>query len=109
MDYSMTTTTEQLAGYRVVKSMGIVRGVTVRSRGIGGQIAASIRTVTGGRIEEYIELAEDARKEAFHQMVRHAELMGANAVVGVRFDATEMGETMTEVMAYGTAVVVEPA
>ncbi len=86
-----------------------MRGVTVRSRGLGGQIMASLRTVAGGKIHEYVELCEQARKEGFDLMVEHAEQLGANAIVGIRYDATEMVENMTEVLAYGTAVVVEPA
>ena len=107
MDVSMTTTTFELPGQRVVRGLGVVRGVTVRSRGIGGQMMAALRTIGGGRIDEYIELCEETRAEAFAIMMQHADRLGANAIVGVRYDATELAENMTEVLAYGTAVVVE--
>ncbi len=109
MQHNMTTTGFELPGYRVTRNLGVVRGVTVRSRGLGGQVMASLRTVVGGKIHEYVELCEQARKEGFDLMVEHAEQLGANAIVGIRYDATEMVENMTEVLAYGTAVVVEPA
>ena len=107
MDARMTTTTFDLEGYRVVRHMGVVRGITVRSRGLAGQLAATLRTIGGGKIHEYVELCEQAREEAFDLMVQHAEKLGANAIIGVRYDATELAENMTEVLAYGTAVVVE--
>ncbi len=107
MDARMTTTTFDLEGYRVVRHLGVVRGITVRSRGLAGQLAATIRTIGGGKIHEYVELCEQAREEAFDLMVQHAEKLGANAIIGVRYDATELAENMTEVLAYGTAVVVE--
>jgi uncharacterized protein YbjQ (UPF0145 family) len=103
----MTTTTFDLEGYRVVRHLGVVRGITVRSRGLAGQLAATLRTIGGGKIHEYVELCEQAREEAFDLMVQHAEKLGANAIIGVRYDATELAENMTEVLAYGTAVVVE--
>jgi len=84
-----------------------VRGVTVRSRGLAGQIAASLRTLAGGKIHEYVSLCEEARGEAFDLMVQHAGELGANAILGVRYDATELAENMSEVLAYGTAVRVE--
>jgi uncharacterized protein YbjQ (UPF0145 family) len=102
----MTTTTFDLEGYRVVRHLGVVRGITVRSRGLAGQLAATLRTIGGGKIHEYVELCEQAREEAFDLMVQHAEKLSANAA-GVRYDATELAENMTEVLAYGTAVVVE--
>ena len=105
----LATTTDTLTGYRIVRHLGVVRGVTVRSRGLAGQIAASLRTLAGGKIHEYVSLCEETRGEAFDLMVAHAQEMGANAIVGVRYDATELAENMTEVLAYGTAVVVEPA
>jgi uncharacterized protein YbjQ (UPF0145 family) len=107
METILATTTDTLVGYRVVRHLGIVRGVTVRSRGLAGQIAASLRTLAGGKIHEYVSLCEETREEAFDLMVAHAREMGANAIVGVRYDATELAENMTEVLAYGTAVVVE--
>jgi len=109
MDMRLTTTGFDLHGYRVVRNLGVVRGVTVRSSGIGGQIAASLRAIGGGKIHEYVALCEETRKEAFDLMVKHAEEGGGNAIIGVRYDATELAENMTEVLAYGTAVVVEPA
>ena len=87
MDNQWTTTCFTLPGYRVARTLGVVRGVTVRSRGLGGQISASLRTIGGGRITEYVELCEQTRSEAFDFMVQHAEAMGANAIVGVRYDA----------------------
>ena len=109
MDHRLTTTTFELPGYRVVDNLGVVRGVTVRSRGLVGQLAAGLRTLAGGKIHEYVSLCEETRREAFELMVQHAEELGANAIIGVRYDATELAENMTEVLAYGTAVVVEPA
>ncbi len=107
MDHSMTSTTFELPGYRVARNFGVVRGVTVRSRGLVGQFAASLRTIGGGKIYEYVSLCEETREEAFDLMVKHAEQLGANAIIGVRYDATELAENMTEVLAYGTAVWVE--
>lgn len=109
MDARMTATTNDIAGYRIVRQLGVVRGVTVRARWLGDQIIASLRTIGGGKIPEYASLCEETRAEAFALMLQHAAEMGANAVVGVRYDATEIAENMTEVLAYGTAVVVEPA
>ncbi len=107
MDHSMTTTGFELPGYRIARNLGVARGVTVRARGIGGQIAAGLRTIMGGKIHEYVALCEEARGEAFDLMLEHAAKMGANAVIGIRYDATELGENMTEVLVYGTAVIVE--
>ncbi len=107
MDNSKTSTTFELPGYRVARNLGVVRGVTVRSRGLVGQFAASLRTIGGGKIYEYVSLCEETREEAFDLMVKHAEELGANAIIGVRYDATELAENMTEVLAYGTAVWVE--
>jgi len=108
MDQKMIATTSSIAGYRIVRHLGVVRGVTVRSRGLAGQLAASLRTIAGGKIHEYVSLCEETREEAFNLMVQHAEELGANAIIGVRYDATELAENMTEVLAYGTAVLVEP-
>lgn len=108
MQDNMTTTSFDLPGYRVVRNLGVVRGVTVRARGIGGQLMAGLRTIAGGKIHEYVELCEETRGEAFDLMLKHADELGANAIIGVRYDATELAENMTEVLAYGTAVVVEP-
>lgn len=107
--HCMTTTTFTLDGYRVVRTLGIVRGITVRSRSVVGSIGATIQMFFGGNISLLTELCEQARGEAFDIMIRHAEEVGANAVIGVRYDATEIRAGVTEVLAYGTAVVVEPA
>jgi uncharacterized protein YbjQ (UPF0145 family) len=103
------TTTFGIEGCRVREQLGIVRGVTVRSRSVLGNIGASLQTIIGGNITLYTELCEKARQEAFDIMVQHAEEIGANAVIGMRFDANEVTEGVTEVLAYGTAVVLEPA
>lgn len=108
MDPALTSTTFEIYGHRIVRQLGVVRGITVRSRGLVGQFAASLRTIAGGKIHEYVSLCEETRGEAFDLMVKHAAEIGANAIVGVRYDATELAENMTEVLAYGTAVVVEP-
>ncbi len=107
MDPKFTSTTFEIYGHRVVRQLGVVRGITVRSRGLVGQFAASLRTIAGGKIHEYVSLCEETRGEAFDLMMKHAEQLGANAIIGVRYDATELAENMTEVLAYGTAVVVE--
>lgn len=104
----MTTTAFDLPGYRVTRNLGVVRGATVRSRGLGGQMMAGLRSIMGGKIHEYAQMCEEARAEAFELMLQHAEALGANAVIGVRYDATELSDNMTEVLAYGSAVVVEP-
>jgi uncharacterized protein YbjQ (UPF0145 family) len=106
--HPLTTTTFELPGYRLVKSLGVVRGIIVRSRSIIGNIGASIQTLFGGNISLYTELCERARSDAFQTMLEHAAALGANAVIGVRYDATEISNGVTEVLAYGTAVVVEP-
>lgn len=102
------TTTFGLDGYRVVRHLGVVRGITVRTRGIVGRFWAGLRGIVGGQVETYITMCEVARAEALDIMVQHAQGLGANAVLGVRYDATEVADSMTEVLAYGTAVVVEP-
>ena len=107
MEPKLTSTTFDIHGYRIVRHLGVVRGVTVRARGWVGQFAAGLRTIGGGKIHEYVALCEETRGEAFDLMIQHAEKLGANAIVGVRYDATELAENMTEVLAYGTAVVVE--
>jgi uncharacterized protein YbjQ (UPF0145 family) len=109
MDIKMTSTTFDVPGYRAVRSLGVVRGITVRSRGLAGQMVAGLRTIVGGKIHEYVVMCEEAREEAFDLMLKHADELGANAIIGVRYDATELSEMMTEVLAYGTAVVVERA
>jgi uncharacterized protein YbjQ (UPF0145 family) len=104
----MTTTAFTIDGYRIVKSFGVVRGITVRSRSVFGTIGASLQTIVGGNITLFSELCEQTRAESFEMMVNHAVERGANAVVGVRYDATEIMQGVTEVLCYGTAVVVEP-
>ena len=104
----IVATTPFLAGHRVVESKGHVYGLVVRSRGLGGNLAAAIRSLGGGEIKEYTELLEDTRRQAIDRMVQNATLMGANAVLSMRFDSSEIGNTMSEIVAYGTAVVVEP-
>ena len=106
--YEMTTTAFTLDGYRIVKSFGVVRGITVRSRSVFGTIGASLQTIVGGNITLFSELCEQTRAEAFEMMVNHAVERGANAVIGVRYDATEIIQGATEVLCYGTAVFVEP-
>jgi uncharacterized protein YbjQ (UPF0145 family) len=104
----MTTTTFALEGYRVVKHHGIVRGITVRSRSIFGSIGGSLQTLIGGNITLFSDLCERTREEAFELMMTHAQEHGANAILGVRYDATELMQGVTEVLCYGTAVTVEP-
>jgi uncharacterized protein YbjQ (UPF0145 family) len=104
----MVTTGNELPGYRIVRPMGIVRGITVRSRSVVGNLGAALQTLVGGNITIYTELCEKAREEAFELMLRHAAERGANAVVGMRYDANDVAEGVTEVLAYGTAVQVEP-
>jgi uncharacterized protein YbjQ (UPF0145 family) len=104
----LVTTTENIVGYRVTKVYGQVFGVVVRSRGIAGNFMASLRTVVGGEIKEYSNMLEEARRHATDRMVKNATTMGANAVVMMRFDSSEMGQTMCEIVAYGTAVQIEP-
>ncbi|HLJ73537.1 MAG TPA: YbjQ family protein [Thermoanaerobaculia bacterium] len=103
----MTTTAFELAGYRTAKQLGIVRGITVRSRSIFGTVGASLQTLVGGNITLFTELCEKTREEAFELMMQHAAQLGANAVIGVRYDATEVMQGVTEVLCYGTAVVAE--
>ncbi|HEX5304860.1 MAG TPA: YbjQ family protein [Dyella sp.] len=105
---ALVSTTNDIPGYRVVRPLGIVRGITVRSRSIVGNLGAALQTLVGGNISIYTELCEKARGEAFDLMLQHAATMGANAVLGMRYDANEVAEGVTEVLAYGTAVQVEP-
>jgi uncharacterized protein YbjQ (UPF0145 family) len=109
MNHAMTTTTFEIPGSRVVRNLGVVRGITVRSRSIFGTIGGSLQTLVGGNISLFTELCEKTRAEAFEMMVKHAEQVGANAVVGIRYDATEVMQGVTEMVCYGTAVVVQPA
>jgi uncharacterized protein YbjQ (UPF0145 family) len=103
----IVTTTENIPGPRVVKTIGQVFGLTVRSRSLGGNIAAALKSLVGGEIGSYVKLNEDARRQALDRMVQNAAAMGANAVTMMRFDSTEMGRSMTEIVAYGTARIVE--
>ncbi|HVD33078.1 MAG TPA: YbjQ family protein [Gemmatimonadales bacterium] len=103
----MTTTAFTLEGYRVVKNLGVVRGITVRSRSILGTIGGSLQTLLGGNITLFTELCEKTRAEAFEMMVGHAEQLGANAIVGIRYDGAEVMQGVSEVLCYGTAQVVE--
>jgi uncharacterized protein YbjQ (UPF0145 family) len=104
----IVTTTENIAGHRTVESLGQAFGVIVRSRGLGGNIVASLRTLIGGEIHEYTSLVEETRRQAIDRLVRNASAMGANAVTMMRFDSGAIGQTMNEVVAYGTAVRIEP-
>lgn len=103
----IVTTTENIPEARVVKTLGQVFGLTVRSRSIGGNIAAFLKGLVGGEIRSYVKLNEDARRQAIDRMVQNAAAMGANAVTMMRFDSTEMGQSMSEIVAYGTARIVE--
>ncbi|MEO6325741.1 MAG: YbjQ family protein [Thermoanaerobaculia bacterium] len=105
---TQTTTAFTLDGYRITRTLGIVRGITVRSRSVFGTIGGSLQTLVGGNISLFTELCEKTREEAFTLMLEHARQHGANAVIGVRYDATEVMSGVTEVLCYGTAVVVEP-
>jgi uncharacterized protein YbjQ (UPF0145 family) len=107
MDRRNITTTFSFEDKKVVSHLGIVRGITVRSRSIVGNIGAGIQSIFGGNISLYTELCEKARQEAFDIMVQHAEQIGANAIIGVRYDANEVSQGITEVLCYGTAVITE--
>ncbi|HEV2063545.1 MAG TPA: YbjQ family protein [Thermoanaerobaculia bacterium] len=109
MSPAYVTTALEFPGYRVARTLGVVRGLTVRSRSVVGTIGAGLQTLFGGNITLWTELCEHARTEAYDLMVRHAEQMGANAIIGMRYDANEVAQGVTEVLAYGTAVVVEQA
>ena len=109
MNHSMTTTGFILDGYRITKNLGVVRGITVRSRSIFGTIGGALQTLAGGNISLFTQLCEKTRAESFDMMLAHAEQLGANAVIGIRYDATELMQGVTEMVCYGTAVVVQPA
>jgi uncharacterized protein YbjQ (UPF0145 family) len=109
VNFNMVTTVFDIPGYRIVKSFGLVRGITVRSRSIFGTIGASLETLVGGNITLFEEMCEKTREEALELMMQHATQHGANAVIGVRYDANELMQGVTEVLAYGTAVQVVPA
>jgi uncharacterized protein YbjQ (UPF0145 family) len=108
MNSAMTTTTFTLDGYRVVKNLGVVRGIIVRSRSIFGTIGAGLQTLVGGNISIFSDLCEQTRQDALERMLENARGLGANAVIGLRYDATEIMQGVTEVLCYGTAVLVEP-
>ena len=107
VDPTLVTTTFDLPGHRTVRTLGLVRGVIVRSRSVVGNIGAALQSLVGGNITLYTELAENAREDAYRLMIEHAAERGANAIVGVRYDANEIADGITEVLAYGTAVIVE--
>ena len=109
MDASMVTTAFSIDGFRVTKNLGVVRGITVRSRSVLGNMVGGLQAVFGGNITIYTELCEHARAEAFDLMMQHAQQLGANAIIGVRYDANDVMEGITEVLSYGTAVVMERA
>ena len=108
-DHSMVTSGLEIPGYKVVKNLGVVRGIIVRSRSIVGSIGAALQTIVGGNITILTKLCEDTREDAFDLMIEHASEQGANAIIGMRYDATEVAAGVTEVLAYGTAVIVERA
>lgn len=107
VSHHMVTTAFELPGFRIVRNLGVVRGITVRSRSIVGSLGASLQTLVGGNISLFTELCEQARQEAFDLMVEHADALGANAIIGMHYDATELSPGVSEVLAYGTAVVIE--
>gem|GEM_PF-191771 len=107
MDHNLVTTANSLEGYRITKHLGVIRGVTVRSRSVFGNILGGLQSLVGGQITAYIELCEKTRQEAYELMIDHANQAGANAIIAMRYDANEVLEGITEVLAYGTAVVVE--
>jgi len=107
VDQSFVTTSIEFSGYKIIKNLGVVRGITVRSRGFWGNIGAGFQTLAGGKISLYVTLCEKARAEAMDQLLEHASERGANAIINMRYDANEVMGGVTEVLAYGTAVVVE--
>lgn len=109
IDPRFVTTAQELSGYRIASNLGIVRGIIVRSRSVVGQFGAGIQSIFGGNITIYTEMCEKARQDAYQQMCEHAAALGANGVIAIRYDATEMMPGITEVLCYGTAVVVQNA
>lgn len=107
VDQQLVTTATTLEGYRITKQLGVVRGITARSRSLLGNIGGGIQSLFGGKLSIYVELCETARKEAYQLMIKHADERGANAIINMRYDANEVMQGITEVLAYGTAVVVE--
>jgi uncharacterized protein YbjQ (UPF0145 family) len=108
MDHTLITTGNELTGYQIVRHFGVVRGIIVRSRSVVGNIGAAFQQLVGGNITLYTNLCEQARNEAYELMIQHAQQVGANALIGVRYDATEISAGVTEVLCYGTAVQVVP-
>ena len=108
IDHAMTTTSFEVVGHRITRTLGVVRGVTVRSRSVLGTIGAGLQTLVGGNITLLTELCEKTRAEAFELMLEHAQQLGANAVIGIHYDATEVMDGVTEVLCYGTAQIVTP-
>ena len=104
----LVVTVNEIEGYRIVRHLGLVRGLTVRSRSVVGNLGAAIQIFFGGNITVYTKLAEQTRQEAFNLLIEHAQQMGANAVIGMRYDANEIAAAVTEVLAYGSAVIIEP-
>jgi len=109
MDHRFITTAFELPGYKIAGTLGVVRGIIVRSRSVVGNLGASIQSIFGGNISIYTNLCEQARQEAYDQMAEHATALGANGIIGVRYDATELMPGITEVLCYGTAVLVQSA
>lgn len=107
MDHSLVTTSTSLEGYKIVRHLGVIRGITVRSRSVLGNIAGGFQSLFGGQLSIYVELCENAREEAYQLLIQHAQVAGANAIINMRYDANEVMQGITEVLAYGTAVVVE--
>jgi len=108
VSHQMVTTAFEVPNYRIVQNLGVVRGIVVRSRNVFATIGASLQTIVGGNITVWTRLCEDTRRDAFDIMIQHATEVGANAVIGARYDTTELSAGVTEVLAYGTAVIVEP-
>jgi len=109
VSHQMVTTAFELPNYRVVQNLGVVRGIVVRSRNVFATLGATLQTIVGGNITVWTKLCEQTRSDAFEIMIQHATEIGANAIIGARYDTTELSQGVTEVLCYGTAVVVEPA
>ncbi len=109
VSHQMVTTAFELPNFRIVQNLGVVRGIVVRSRNVFATIGASLQTLVGGNITVWTTLCEQTRVDAFEIMIQHATEIGANAIIGARYDTTELGQGVTEVLAYGTAVIAEPA
>ena len=108
MDHNLVVTSFEIPGTRIAKTLGVVRGIIVRSRSVVGNLGAALQSIIGGNISLYTTLCERTRSDAYDLMIQHAEAVGANAIIGVRYDATEIGQGITEVLCYGTAVQVVP-